>query len=473
MSDFEALLKQLPSLKKLIDTSGDMSLFEYASEMYHGVYDTSPLFLSRKREFLDFIWRYVGQKFDSLMGKIVVEGLQKNYAISTAEHHGPMWHPFFFQSALLRAITRPYQPVINFATSHVSLGNSSYPRGLVFHAQNNKEERRNNKAGIDCSDNKQNELNQLNALNSTYLRLPFFGSKLRMCPVFRLPAYTREDIENHCLWRLKFYLREWSVTEEIYQKILSFICDQVLDPKILAYSSYSEQITALNQSWWKELFSESPAYIPLDAEEMVIALLEKHLQEETIIGRMITDVSLQSIIEEQFDGISCCFNRAKKRGTYLFWYLDEEHKRHTLWRKWDALCTEDGSLSIRMNKDDILASLHAGALIPSGLLVYTLFSCYYGIACFGGFAQGEYLPQIQKAYWDLLWVLSESQKQLSTQWSILNEDMVFLYEKTWEISTALDRVVKNIPFADILEASKSVSVSSSIQKMYYEIARCL
>jgi len=123
------------------------------------------------------------------------------------------------------------------------------------------------------------------------------------------------------------------VTEEIYQKILSFICDQVLDPKILAYSSYSEQITALNQSWWKELFSESPAYIPLDAEEMVIALLEKHLQEETIIGRMITDVSLQSIIEEQFDGISCCFNRAKKRGTYLFWYLDEEHKRHTLWRK--------------------------------------------------------------------------------------------------------------------------------------------
>jgi len=55
MSDFEALLKQLPSLKKLIDTSGDMSLFEYASEMYHGVYDTSPLFLSRKREFLDFI----------------------------------------------------------------------------------------------------------------------------------------------------------------------------------------------------------------------------------------------------------------------------------------------------------------------------------------------------------------------------------------------------------------------------------
>ena len=35
-------------------------------------------------------------------------------------------HPFFFKSALLRVITLPEIPVVNFATSHVSLGNSSY-----------------------------------------------------------------------------------------------------------------------------------------------------------------------------------------------------------------------------------------------------------------------------------------------------------------------------------------------------------
>lgn len=62
------------------------------------------------------------------MAESVVNALSRNYAVSTAEHHGPMGHPFFFQSTLLRAITQSERLVINFATSHVSLGNSSYPR---------------------------------------------------------------------------------------------------------------------------------------------------------------------------------------------------------------------------------------------------------------------------------------------------------------------------------------------------------
>jgi hypothetical protein len=154
-----------------------------------------------------------------------------------------------------------------------------------------------------------------------------------MCPVFRLPAYTREDIQKNCHHRLTAYLKEGYITEGTYQKIISFVEEQVLCPTVLECSTYSEQITALNQNWWKELFPRLPLYIPLDAEEIIIALLQKHLQENTIIARMITDISLQPSIEEQFDGISCCFNQAGKQGTYLFWYLDETHKRHALWRK--------------------------------------------------------------------------------------------------------------------------------------------
>lgn len=133
MSDFDAILARLPSLARLLETSGSMSLFEYAQKYYHSIENEDVLFQSRKQEFLGVLQMYITKQFDRSLADTVVDTLKQNYAVSTAEHHGPMGHPFFFQSALLRAIARPDLPVINFATSHVSLGNSSYPRGLIFH----------------------------------------------------------------------------------------------------------------------------------------------------------------------------------------------------------------------------------------------------------------------------------------------------------------------------------------------------
>jgi hypothetical protein len=128
MLDFDTILIKLPSLKNLLDTHGTMSLFDYATEYYHGNQYDSPVFQSRKEAFLSFLHTYVSQRHGIEMAESVISALSKNYAVSTAEHHGLMGHPFFFQSTLLRAITQPELPVINFATSHVSLGNSSYPR---------------------------------------------------------------------------------------------------------------------------------------------------------------------------------------------------------------------------------------------------------------------------------------------------------------------------------------------------------
>jgi len=79
------------------------------------------------------------------------------------------------------------------------------------------------------SDNQLNQQNALNVSNGGYLHLPFFGSKSRMCPVFRLPAYTRKDIEEHCIKRLKKYYREHIVSEGIYEDILEFIQQHILN----------------------------------------------------------------------------------------------------------------------------------------------------------------------------------------------------------------------------------------------------
>jgi len=79
------------------------------------------------------MFSYASREFDPSMAEKVRESLTKNYIVSTAEHMGPLGHPFFFQSALLRGLVNSDVSIVNLCTSHVSLGNSSYPRGIVFH----------------------------------------------------------------------------------------------------------------------------------------------------------------------------------------------------------------------------------------------------------------------------------------------------------------------------------------------------
>jgi hypothetical protein len=90
MLDFDDIFDRLPSLKNLLDTYGSMSLFEYARKHYAVITDSSPVTQSRKREFLDFLDEYVTRKFGQKSAEIVIDALSRNYAVSTAEHHGPM-----------------------------------------------------------------------------------------------------------------------------------------------------------------------------------------------------------------------------------------------------------------------------------------------------------------------------------------------------------------------------------------------
>lgn len=90
MLEFDRVLEQLPSLKILLDTHGSMSLFEYAERYYRVDGDISPLAKQRKEEFLDFLQTYVTEKCGTMTAEMIRNTLSRNYAVSTAEHHGPM-----------------------------------------------------------------------------------------------------------------------------------------------------------------------------------------------------------------------------------------------------------------------------------------------------------------------------------------------------------------------------------------------
>ena len=427
-----------PALRILLEKYWNISLFDYAKEKYTIIQPTE-----RKKYFLAFLSSYIIKKFNTELATLVTTSLDNNYCVSTADHHGPAGHPFWFQSGILRGLVRPDEAIVNLCTSHVSLGNSSYPRGFVM---------------------------QSDTCHIPHLQLPFFPASARMSPVFGYPAFREENVTQSCLSQLKKHTREWHISDEKYNIIRSWIEKNLLNEKILQCKTYSEQITLINHQLWGDIFGDTlPPLITLDGEDIVREILMSHLEDGVGFTEMLTNEALQSTIEEQFDGISCCFERKALRGTYFFWYLDENHERHALWRTGSMLCTSDGSINIKMNRECLTEALKTKKLIPSGLLMYTTLAGYYGLKCFGGFAQWDYLPQVLKAYSSFV------EESYLPHESILCEDMVFSFTKNWAISTALNMLSdKELSHREkLLTEARNTTLSASICAMIPELARCL
>ncbi len=182
--------------------------------------------------------------------------MEKNYCVSTGDHQGPLGHPFFFHSALLRGLVRPEKAIVNLCTSNVSLGNSSYPRGIIFHGDGE------------------------NATLGTYIHLPFFGAKDRMRPLYRLLPYQKDNINKYTLPKLEKYRKEKIITEEQTKNIKLFIEKTLLSERLLNLKNYSEQCTVLNFYWWKEIFQDNlPPFVGLDSEDLASYILSEKIKE--------------------------------------------------------------------------------------------------------------------------------------------------------------------------------------------------
>jgi hypothetical protein len=408
----EQIIEPTPSLQTILAQYGGLSLQNYAQQEYHGIVSEDTVFLWKKQEFLLLFKKYTKDEFGDEIAGIVTDSLEKNYCVSTGDHQGPLGHPFFFHSALLRWLVRPYEAIVNLCASNVSLGNSSYPRGIVFHGDGE------------------------NTTPGTYLHLPFFGAKDRMRPLYWLPPYWKDNVYKYILPKLEKYRKEKVITEEQAKHIELFIERSLLSEQILNVKSYSKQCTLLNFYWWREIFQESlPPFIGLDGEDLTSYILVEQINESHIFPNTFLSVNWQSEIEKLFNGIGCCFDIKSKHGTYLFWHLDANGKRQPLWRSGDRLITDDGAFNIKIDANIIAEYLQSKTLIPSWLLVYTLLACYYKLTCFGGIFQAEYLTQIQRQYNKLN---IEQEDSVNTQSDIINADLYYLYSTPTTPLTAMD-----------------------------------
>jgi hypothetical protein len=370
-----------PVLKEIIEKHGHKSLHEYVKD-YLDV-NSNVIIEERQSEFLETFGIEVERVLGKEVAKSAVTQLKKYYFVSTADHMGPINHPFFVNSNLLIASSIFNNPdpvlknVIVLACSNISIDNSSFPRGLFFH---------------NCVDN-----------NFQLHRLPFFSGNLRPASVYKISAYGDEELDK-MFTALKDKLEEGKITQVEFDRVEAILKRIYVYPEVLDKKWYKDQICLTNFNLWKEFFSESKENLPnliyVSLEDVVVNLLIKnHLNQDTIINHILFDPEYEKYISSYFEDIFGSFSSANASGTYLFWALPDGAKnKMQLWRKGDFLVTKDESYKIELKPDLIKEALGKKELIPCLLLDFMLVSLYYGVKCLGGFNQVNYLTMMKEGY---------------------------------------------------------------------------
>ena len=377
----QAVLAKRPILGQILQKHGADKLWDYTRE-YADV-NLSPILPERQLEMLAVVGETVASRFGAVVADSVTRQLKKYYFVSTADHVGPINHPFFVNSNLLIAAGYEncqdsiLQNIVVFACAKISVDNSSFPRGLFFHTVQN------------------NQLQQH--------RLSFFSGNFKPSTVYTLPAYQKKDFDK-MVKTLSDMAAKGEITAAIHDKINSLITDLYDREELYKRNNYLEQIAITNFDLWHKLFNVGQVKLPnliyLELEDIVVKLITKfHLNQDTIINHIIFDHAYEHYISNYFENIFGSFSRQDSSGTYLFWALPPgaRHKLQ-LWKEGSKLVSQDRSYKIDLEPQAIREALERKELIPGLLMSFITVSFYYGLKCLGGFNQVNYLTMMKNGY---------------------------------------------------------------------------
>lgn len=383
-SEFDALvsaiLERRPVLKEIMAVHGRESLFDYARKNLMN--PVLPPFPNRSVEFFDTFERCTGRPRTAL---------EKFFSASTADHHGPLTSPFFVSPNLLLAIAAEEDAVCrqDFVTvlpgANVSLNNSSFPRGLLFHA----------------ADSKTGELNMQ--------RLSFLPSNSHAATLYGFRAYTADELK-----KIYAQIREKKslgiIGAEIEERLHTVISEIYEAPAVFSQSDFSGQMTAGNFELFRRFFHDDggaakhPDLIYYPQENLTRELLlNNHIGKGTLIDRVLFHEKESALAIKLFDGIHGAFEAASGSGTHFFWGISgKKHLTVSLRLQDGYLVSRDGDLKIEITPDALSDALRQGQLVPSLLCNFLVLALYYGLRCLGGFNQVNYLTQMKNQWRKLL-----------------------------------------------------------------------
>ncbi len=441
-----------PQLKKIKKDYGDLSYFEYSKRKNR--LNPNKNLRTRKTEAVSVIKNEVQRLLGTAVASSVERQLKDNDSVSTAEHTAPISTPDMLNSALHSTVgmfgsDNPHlQNLIILSCSGVSFSNTlSFSRGFLYHFFT--------KGHINNN------------------QLTFFGRANDAKTVFSAPPYTINniiDIKN----RLESLGREGHLEQKEVDKLRLMLDNIYSVPHPLTATDYGDQLTITNYFFWKSLFSSYkrhvPDYIMLSQEKIVLKLLiNYHLQQDTIIHRLLFNPDFHPLIEKYFEGITGAFTKDHNYGTFLFWGISKDNHRIQLFRKGNQLISKDRKYSVALEPNAITGAIQNKELIPGLMLTFILLSFYYGLLLGGGASQPTYLTAMKKAYIAMLQELKETtaiedcSKTPTDDFVFFRPHLAFIEAHEQSIdATGLDMYLYSDPsfLKSIIEATKSISVAN-------------
>ena len=380
---FQKLVKKVfqskPELKNIVENYGDMTLYDYAKR--YNEPNTTLQNNKRKEEFITVFTQEVERLIDKETAESCKEQLSRIYRIATSDHHGPLSETGMVNANIHEAL--PYlngdntiKNIITLGCANISFDNFSFPRCLLFHTREEN--------GV------------------TQNQIPFYPRSVRPCPVIYYPSYTMENIE-HAIKRIDDWERENTISDKIAHELKILLYEIYTDPSVLKQKTFSDQVTKTNFTLWKKImkyYPDAPNLIYIEQEHIVSKLLAAyHLDQDTLIHKLLFTPEYHELILKHFDGILRSFSTKDKIGTYLFWALPQGAKyRVQLWKSGNYLQTDDGSYKIELTPVGIRKAIQNKELIPSTLMSFIVIAFYYGVRLVGGPTQTTYLTQMKEAF---------------------------------------------------------------------------
>jgi len=433
----KAVFAQKPVFKAILGRYGDWSLTDYYDQLGAN-YKPSATPKARRKELENALIR----KTKKLLGKRVADELKKylakRYVVSTAGHHDFATHPFFANYLIAAGYSNtdaglPVVPVLT--CSGISLNNSSFPRGLLFHDDQEMER-----------------------------RIKLVSLKNHHHPVYGYPSYHAATLAEAIL----------SV-----DKGLTDILKKTLGGKALKKKLLSDQIGLAVQALYKNLSGLSRTEVVyLPQEEIVVDLFIKHhLKQKTIINRVVFDKTIRESFINLFEGIIGARDTRKGTGTHLFWGIGKTG-RVAMHLQDSQLASEDGAIVVALTPAAIKKALEKKQLMPAMSFTFTLLSFYYGLACAGGFSQVNYLTEMKKAYLKLLKTIPGSDTEVSLAEGVptdlfAGEFVLATLDTKSTAATALDIMLRHGIFTEarLRKLLKATSLNEGVNRMIPELYR--
>lgn len=384
-----AVFAQKPDFARIVEAWGDQTLPAYYAQ------DFSDLTMPSGR-ILEAIYTETEKILGSTIADVTRESIRLSRWTNTADHHGLLFHPYFYTTALARShatVRRESTATVTLPFGGVSLGNDSFPRGFYIHDR-----------------------------EAVIRRFHFKSLSERQLPVYGRVPFTREAFDRECDRILRF-----PYTPKASERLRVLLDIFRNTPHIWRQETYSAQLTAMNATAWNVLFGTSRGdfvYLEIDTLARRL-LLDHHLSEQTPINALLFDSAWRTEFLKLFSGVFG--SHTEHSGAHFFWYLDEKQKkRRSLKLDHSFLKTHEGDVVIELTPAALRPYIERRTLMPTTALLLIMIHAVEGLACGGGSSQIGYLGDCVRAWQSLLARVGHVSAQIPTTSISCGEGMLRL-----------------------------------------------